>query len=428
MKRVMHMTKLLAAAALAVGLLSGFTDSSGPRSTDATSAKKVTLTYFTFSAAPDHLDELRTMINAFQRTHPNVRIRVQTASYNDYWTKLQTMIVGGRAPDIFELNYENFVTYAGSGRLLNLSPIAKSDRSFRAGVYYPRAYAVFRLKGKQYGLPETFSTVLLFYNKDLFRRARVGFPTAKWTWAQELAAAKRLKRAGIWGDYQPVHFWEYYKVLAQNGGTFLNASKTRARFNDARGVGALNWLLTKIRQDVMPTSEEMGGLDDTAFFKSGRLAMWHNGIWQFAGLKDAPFEWDVVIEPRGKRRGHHFFANAVVASAKTKHRREAWAFMRFFTSNPRAVKLRVDSAWELPAVRNRRVLASYLRQTPPRNREAVFQALNSPVVPPVIRKQAQLQDIVNKWLEKAATDSSVSAAEALRGAASEVNALLRSGR
>ena len=42
----------------------------------------------------------------------------------------------------------------------------------------------------------------------------------------------------------------------------------------------------------MPTEAEIGGTADfdTNLFKAGKLAMWHNGIWQFAGLKDAKLQ------------------------------------------------------------------------------------------------------------------------------------------
>jgi multiple sugar transport system substrate-binding protein len=419
---------LLAATAAAVSLTAVAASSAASQQA---AAKKVTLTYFTFSAAPDHLKELQAIVQAFERTHPNTRIKILTASYNDYWTKLQTMIAGGNAPDVFELNYENFVTYAESGRLLNTTPIAKADRTFKPATYYPRAYQAFQLRGRQYALPETFSVVLLFYNKDLFRKAGVALPTKSWRWKHEIAAAKQLtdRAQGIWGDFQPVQFWEYYKVLAQNNGTFFNAAKTRTTFNGTRGVAALNWLLNKTRlHGVMPTKGEMGGLDDTALFKSGRLAMWHNGIWQFDGLKDAAFDWDVIVEPGNARKAHHFFANAVAASAKTKNPGHAWAFMRFFTSNAKAVKTRVDSAWELPAVTDQKLFSRYLGATPPANREAVFEALNAIVTPPVVAKQTELQDILNRWLEKATTDSSLSAQDTLNGAAGEVNALLASAR
>ncbi len=328
----------VAVAIAGVAALAGFAWTSTP--TSGAKAAKVNLTYFTFSAAPDHLKDLQNIINGFERAHPNINIKVQTASYGDYFTKLQTQIASGQAPDSFELNYENFVTYAAAGKLLNLSKIAKGDRSFRASIYYPRAYKVFQLRGRQYGLPETFSVVLLFYNKDLFRQAGVPLPKKTWKWKDELAAAKRL------------------------------------------------------------------------------------GIWQFAGLKDAPFDWDVTVEPGNVRKAHHFFANAVVASAKTKHKREVWTWLRYFSSSSNAVKTRVKSSWELPAVRNTSLFKPYLAERPPQNRAAVFQALSNIVTPPVIKQEQQLQDIVGKWLDKAVAGQ-VSAAEALHSAAAEVNNLLK---
>jgi multiple sugar transport system substrate-binding protein len=427
MRARIHRLAIVVAAGAVLAALTGFASGTSPAATSHSSGK-VTLNYFTFSAAPDHLKDLQNIIDAFEKKHPDIHINVQTASYNDYFTKLQTQIASGQAPDTFELNYENFVTYASSKKLLNLSKIARGDKSFNAGVYYPRAYQVFRLKGTQYGLPETFSVVLLFYNKDLFRQAGVALPKTTWTWKDELAAAKRLTigSKGVFGDFQPVQFFEFYKVLAQNGGTFFNASQTKATFDSARGIAALNWLLSKMSPNgVMPTKEQMGGLDDTAMFKAGKLAMWHNGIWQFSGLKEAPFGWDVIVEPGNTQKAHHFFANAVVGSAKTKHPREVWTWLRYFTSNPTAVKIRVGNSWELPAVKNPRLFRTYLSQTPPANRGAVFQALDNIVTPPVIRQEQQLQDIVGKYLDKAVAGQ-MSAGDALHAAAGEVNTLLKS--
>jgi multiple sugar transport system substrate-binding protein len=389
------------------------------------SPEPVKLTYFTFSAAPDHLKDLDAIVQAFQQKHPNVTIEVQTASYDQYFTKLQTAIAGGTAPDTFELNYENFVSYSSAGALLDLSPLASADADFRADIYYPRAYEVFQAEGRQYGLPETFSVVLLFYNKDLFDAKAVAYPTADWTWKDELAAAQKLtdKAKGVWGDFQPIQFWEFYKVLAQNGGQFFDANKTKATFNDAKGVEAARWLIDKVGK-VMPTDAQMGGQDDTALFKAGKLAMWHNGIWQFAGLKDVPFNWDVQVEPGNVRKAHHFFSNAVVASAQTRHPQEAWAWLRFLTSSPEAVKVRLDSSWELPAVADQSQFSSYLSQTPPANRKAVFEALADIVVPPVIEQQSQMTDIVSKALEKAKLGQATVKA-ALDEAAAQVDALLK---
>jgi multiple sugar transport system substrate-binding protein len=156
------MRRLIAATTMlfvALGVIVGaaFAKQAAPAST-----KTVTVSYFTFSAAPDHLNTLKALIQIFEKKHPNIQISFQTAPYSDYFTKLQTQIAGGQAPDTFELDYGSFYGYATSGSLLNLSKAAKKDPSFKPSVYYPKAYQAFAVGKSQFGLPESFSDVLLF--------------------------------------------------------------------------------------------------------------------------------------------------------------------------------------------------------------------------------------------------------------------------
>ena len=74
--------------------------------------------------------------------------------------------------------------------------------------YYPLALEGFTDGGTQYGLPATFSNVVLIYNKALFDAAGLDYPTADWTWADEQAAAETLTDAdaGVYGGFQPVSF------------------------------------------------------------------------------------------------------------------------------------------------------------------------------------------------------------------------------
>lgn len=415
----------LAAAASAVVLLSVGAASAKPVTSG--SSKTVSLTYYTFSAAPDHTKTLDALISIFEKQYPNIKVSYQTAPYDQYFTKLQTQIAAGNAPDTFELDYGSFYSYATGGSLLNLNKPAAADKTYKPSRFYPRAYSSFRIGKTQFGLPESFSDVLLFYNKDLFRAAGVPFPTAKWTWKDELNAAKKLTDTakGVWGDYQPIQFYEFYKVLAQNGGSFFNAAKTKATFDSAAGIGALKWLLSK-PGSVMPTEAQQGGVGDDKLFKLGKLAMWHNGIWQFSFLKDAPFQWDVVVEPAGKVKANHFFANAVAASAKTPHPKEAWLWLKFLASSNASVKARVGSSWELAPVQDKSAYKAYLAQRPPANRQAVLDALANPVLTPTIKAEAQMQDIVGKNLEKAALGQ-MSPEDALHDAAQQVTALLTGG-
>ncbi|MCG5218904.1 ABC transporter substrate-binding protein [Streptosporangium sp. KLBMP 9127] len=410
---------LLALAALATACSQG----SATKDTATAEGGKVTLRYFTFSAAPDHVKDLDKIVLAFEKENPTIDVVVETAPYDQYFTKLQTSIAGGTAPDTFELNYENFVTYASAGSLLDLGTVA--------GDTAPTGFAeeslnAFKHDSKQFALPASFSTVVLFYNKELFEKAGVALPTADWTWADEQAAAEKLtdKGAKVYGDFQPVQFFEFYKALKQAGGEFMSPDGKKSTFNSAAGVKAATWLVSKVGK-TMPTEAEIGGTADydTNLFKSGKLAMWHNGIWQFAGLKDVPFEWDVVAEPGDVTKASAVFHNSVAASPGTKHGKEAYAWAKFLSSSNVAATTRIESSWELPPISDQAVLAGYLKDPKPANRQAVFDSLKSIALPPVIKRQQEMQDAVTQELGNAAAGR-VSVEEALTAAASKVDGLL----
>jgi multiple sugar transport system substrate-binding protein len=391
--------------------------SDAPAETSA--AEDVSLSYFTFSAAPDHIEDLDGIIAAFEAENPGITIETQTASYDDYFTSLQTQIAGSTAPDTFELNYENFVTYARSGALLDLGASGIStDR------YYPLALEGFQDAGVQYGLPATFSDVVLIYNKTVFDDAGLDYPTADWTWEDEQAAAEALTDldAGIYGSFQPVSFHEFYKSLAQAGGEFFDADG-KASFNSEAGVAAAEWLTSK-PGTIMPTLADIGGTPDfdTSLFQSNKLAMWHNGIWQFNGLNDAGVDYDIVVEPGNVQKANAVFMNGVVASADTDHPEAAAKWIEFLTSSQTTVDTRLASSWELPAVNDEAAFASYLEVSPPENRQAVLDALDNIALPPVLERQAEMQEIVGQALEKIVLDGS-DVQSTLDDAAAEVDSL-----
>jgi multiple sugar transport system substrate-binding protein len=166
----------------------------------------------------------------------------------------------------------------------------------------------------------------------------------------------------------------------------------------------------------------MGGIGDADLFQQGKIAMWHTGIWMFNVLQEMP-DWDITVEPGNTNVASHFFANAAVASATTKHPKEAAAWLQYLASSKETVDQRLNGNWELPAVFDEDLLAPYLEQSPPENRQAVFDALEGVVVPPVIERQQELQDTVTLYLQKA-VQGELSVKDALDQAAAEVTALL----
>ena len=207
----------------------------------------------------------------------------------------------------------------------------------------------------------------------------------------------------MWGDHQPVSFYEYYKTVAQSGGQFLNADKTAVAFNTPEGVTAAEWLVNK-SGTVMPTIEQGQGTPDfdTNLFKDGKLGMMHTGIWVFGAVADVPFGWDIAVEPGNTTQASAVFSNAVGVSATSEHVAEATKWAEFLTSSDITVQTRLDAGWELPPIADDAKLATYLTKDNPANRQAVFDSLAAIALPPVVASgQQEMQDITTEELIEA---------------------------
>lgn len=368
--------------------------------------EKVTLKFENFSSAGDNEKYLKEMIAAFNVEYPDTTIELQTIGYNDYFSQLMAKISSGNAPDVFELNYENFVSYANKDALYQLDDIITST-GFDKTKYNPNALSAYAANGKQFGVPNSFSNVLMFYNKDLFDKAGVAYPTADWTWKEQLEAAKKIRALDkdTFGIYQPVTFNELFKVAKQNGGSLFNADMTAYTIDTPENIETVQYMVDRVIKDnVMPTAEQMAGMGDGDLFKAGKLGMLLTGVWMIPDFTtNADFKWDIAVEPGNKEKATHFFANGYCLSKNTKAPEAAFNFISYITSDPKSVEIRLGAGWELPPVSDKAVIEKYQSLTPPDNRAAVFESLNYLVTPPVIEKYAEFQDIMGKYLEEALT-------------------------
>lgn len=181
--------------------------SANTQATEATkkAADPVTITYCNFNSSGGNEETLAKMVAAFEASHPDIKVEVETIGYDDYFTQMQTRVAGGTAPDCYELNIENFAAYANKGLLAEISGVdvrGLNDTALNA----------FCVNGKQYGLPESFSNVVLIYNKDLFDQAGVSYPTSDWTQDDVQAAAEAIRALGddIYGIWQPITYNEFF--------------------------------------------------------------------------------------------------------------------------------------------------------------------------------------------------------------------------
>ena len=387
------------------------------------SAEPVTITYCNFNSSGGNEETLAKMVAAFEAQYPGIKVEVETIGYSDYFTQMQTRVAGGTAPDCYELNIENFAAYANKGLLAEISGVDVSALN-------ETALNAFNVNGKQYGLPESFSNVILIYNKDLFDRAGVAYPTDDWTQADLQVAAEKIRALGddIFGIWQPITYNEFFKVARQYGGALLNEDKTAFTINSPENVAAATALVDRVLvSNVQPNAVQQGGMGDWDMFMSGRLGMIPTGIWAFQTFTDnCDFEWDIVVEPGSTQKATHFFSNCVVMNPETKHPEEVATWLAWLASSTDSADIRLAAGWDLPALKDMNALSAYLDITPPANREAVFKSLNYLVMPPVIEDYALMSDIIGQKLA-AAVEGTLTVQEALDHAQAECEAQIKLG-
>ena len=374
-------------------------------------AEPVTITYAHFSGAGAQEETLKKMIAAFEEKNPDIKVDLQITGYDDYFTKLATTVGGGNAPDVFEMNMENYLAYMLRDACADLTGLINNE-NYSAGTL-----EAVSSDGKLYAVPMSFSTCVLIYNKDLFDQAGIAYPTNDWTWEDAQKAAEAIKALGddIWGYYQPITYNEFYKSVKGNGGSLLNDDYSAFTVNSPENVAVLDAMLNRVRGEnhVQPTAEEMAGRGDWDLFTEGKLGMIITGIWAFPTFTEkCAFDWDIVVEPGFDTKSTFFFANVNCVSPASEKKEAAAGFADAMGSDPDIVQLRLDASWELPTIADQSKLTQYLEVTPPANRAAVFDSMDYAAAPPALKESGAASEIINNVLSTLEMDD-ISAQDAL---------------
>ncbi|MER7176446.1 extracellular solute-binding protein [Streptomyces mesophilus] len=129
---------------------------------------------------------------AFEAKNPDVRIKLVTLENDAYKSKLTAQTSSGKLPDIFH-------TWGGGVLQQQVDAGLVEDLTATyepmADALVPAAVKPYQLDGKTYGLPFDIGAVGFWYNKALFKKAKIEAPPA--TWAEYLDAVEKLKSAGI---------------------------------------------------------------------------------------------------------------------------------------------------------------------------------------------------------------------------------------
>ena len=262
----------------------------------------------------------------------------------DYFTKVQTAIVGGDAADVILMEDKPTAGYAKRGFFKELDPFVAGDRSFRREDYFAGLFDGLQHRGRLYGLPQHWLAHALVYNKELFRKAGIAPPPAdwrdaSWTWDRVLEVAKRLTvrdggrlvQSGLaLGGYS----WTTWRMFVwQNGGDAVTKDLKRSTLDTPEAVEALQFFadLTHVHQ-VAPQPEErqaLGAASNDELFYQGKAAMISSAPY-FHNLRSRirDFEWDVAVPALRKRRATPLWPDSISMHSGTKVPEASWRFLR----------------------------------------------------------------------------------------------------
>ena len=125
-----------------------------------------------------------------QEKYPEITLEVMAIPNDGYDTKVQTMIASGDAPDIIQVG-EASNSYASKGVLEDLTKLSEAaglDLAKRFGT----ATSTYTWQNTLYAMPDRGGAMIVYYNKDMFDKAGVSYPTKEWTWKDLLEAAQKL--------------------------------------------------------------------------------------------------------------------------------------------------------------------------------------------------------------------------------------------
>ncbi|MCX7884163.1 MAG: sugar ABC transporter substrate-binding protein [Caloramator sp.] len=280
---------------------------------------------------------MRKLAEEFEKTHPNVKIKVQLTPFRQYWTKLETEANGENVPDVFWIQGPRFQKYAKAKLLMPLTDRIKKD-NIDLNNYPQSLIDLYTYKNDIYAIPKDWDTTALWYNKKIFDDAKVPYPTDSWTWDDLRAAAKKLtdKSKGIYGIAAPQEDQQgYYNTIPQCGGFIISEDGTTSGYDKPESIEGIKCWIDLIKDGSSPTSKQLADTQPSNLFESGKLAMVFQGSWmipEFTKNEYLKDKVDLVVMPKIKKRVAviHGLGNAIYS--KTKHPDEAWEFVKYLGS------------------------------------------------------------------------------------------------
>ncbi|MDR2901083.1 MAG: extracellular solute-binding protein [Treponema sp.] len=294
--------------------------------------EKEVVTFYTWAGSSEKtLHEA--IIAEFEANNPGVKIERNFMLYNDYSPKINTMIAANAPPDIFHVQEFLVNDYGEKGVGKDVRPVFAS-RNMNVDTMFLEKY-LFQTQGKTWAVGVNPATIILYYNKDLFREAGVAFPpesaTNPWTWAQFVDAAKKLTKdstgktpndAGFnpaaitqYGAILPTGQLQLYLSFLYSAGTSVaNQDGTGLAMNGATGTQVIQNIANLALVDKVAPTAAMRTASAFAnvatMLMNNQAAMWVDGTYQYSNFANENYDVGVAQIPTMGSTGGNVTWNA----------------------------------------------------------------------------------------------------------------------
>jgi multiple sugar transport system substrate-binding protein len=319
------------------------------------------VTFLTFGE-PEELKAFRNVITAYEAKDPDVDVKlIEASDRDDLLARLSTSFAGGTPPDVFLLNYRFYGQFASRGVLEPVHDRVADSDAFSEESFYEPALEAFRLDGKLVCLPQNISSLVVYYNRDLFRQAGVEEPKQGWTWDQMVEKASKLTKdrdrdgnIDVYGLGVEPEIIRLAPFVWSNSGELVDdeAQPTRFTLDTPPAQEAMQAFFDlRDKHLVIPSDQEREAQDEEARFLNGSLGMYmqsRRATPSFRTIKT--FDWDVAALPQHQQPAGILHSDAYCMTKGSENKDATWSFMEF-ALGPEGQRITAESGRTVPSLK-----------------------------------------------------------------------------
>jgi len=368
---------------------------------------------FMVSGDPAELKAYQTLVASFEQKNPGIKVDlIHIPSSGDYAKRLAADFAANTPANIVLINYRSYAAFAAKGVLEPIGPYLAKSTVIKETDFYPEGIQPFNYRGAQVCLPQNVSSLIVYYNKNLFDAAGLAYPNADWTWDEFVKTAQALTKDTN-GDGQTDQYGlgteaaliRVAPFIWQNGGELgANPAPTRLLVDSPQAMAAIQWFVDlQVKHHVVPDAAAEKAEDSETRFMNGRTAMFLDSRRVTPTFRTiTTFDWDVAPLPNnGQGKATILHSDAECMTAATKNKDAAWKFIEYANSVDGQTIL-ASTGRTVPSLKAVAESAAFLDpNAKPANSRAWLDAIPTIRSVPITKSWADVEEIFGSELERA---------------------------